>query len=54
MQPVGELQDRVCFRPDDTFLHDLAGSISDYRRNAFLVHIHADILRAIHCERSFL
>jgi hypothetical protein len=47
-QPIDKLQDQVRFRLDDAFHDYLAGSISDRDRNAFLVHIHADILFAVH------
>jgi hypothetical protein len=36
-QPIDKLQDHARFRLNDTFHHDLAGSISDRDRNAFLV-----------------
>jgi hypothetical protein len=42
------------FRLDNAFHRDLSGSIHDRDRNAFLVHIHADIFGASHKGRSFL
>ena len=42
------------FRLDNAFHHDLSRSIHDRDRNAFLVHIDADIFGASHKGRSFL
>jgi len=53
-EPFEKLHDHVRFRLDDTFHHDLAGSIPNRQRNAFLVHIHADIFGTVHWGRSFL
>jgi hypothetical protein len=47
-QSIEKLQNHAGFRFDHTFHHDLAGSISDRNRNAFLVHIHTDIFSADH------
>ena len=47
-QPAHKLQNHAGFRFDDTFHHDLSGSIHDRARNAFLVDIHADIFGASH------
>src|ERR1700758_3722498 len=54
MQPFHKLQDRARFRLDDSFHHNLAGSIPDRHRNAFLVHVHADIFSAASHKRVFL
>src|ERR1700674_4176507 len=47
-QPVEKVQKDVCFGLDHAFHHDLPDIIPDGNRNTFLVHIHADILRASH------
>ena len=47
-QPFEKLQNRARFRLDDAFHHDLPSIIPDRDRNAFLVHVHADILSASH------
>jgi hypothetical protein len=47
-QPVDKVQNDVRFGLDHAFHHDLSSSIPDRNRNTFLVHIHADILFAIH------
>src|SRR5258708_33332881 len=52
-QPVHKIQNDVGFRLDHTFHHQLPGIIPDRNRNAFLVHIHADIFSASH-KRVFL
>ena len=39
---------------DLTFHHDLSDSISDRDRNAFLVHVHADIFSGASHKRVFL
>src|SRR5437899_3417541 len=53
-QPFDKLQDRARFRLDDSFHHNLAGSIPDRHRNAFLVHVHTDIFSAASHKRVFL
>jgi hypothetical protein len=53
-KPFDKLQDHARFRFDDTFHHDLAGSIPDRDRNAFLVHVHADIFSAVSHKKAFL
>jgi hypothetical protein len=53
-QPLDELQNGARFRLDDAFHHDLSSRIHHGDRNAFPVHIHADILFAIHNWRSCL
>src|SRR6266851_1759437 len=52
-QPVDKIQNDVRFRLDHTFHHELPGIIPDRNRNAFLVHVHADIFSASH-KRVFL
>jgi tetratricopeptide (TPR) repeat protein len=47
-QPIDKLQNRARFRLDETFHPDLSCAIHHRNRNAFLVHIHTDILFAIH------
>src|SRR5215469_5567536 len=47
-QPIDKVQDHVRFGFDDTFHHDLPGSIPDRDRDAFLMHVHADIFTASH------
>ena len=42
------MQDRAGFGLDNAFHDDLAGSISDRHRNAFLVYVHADLFSADH------
>ena len=43
-QPIDKLQNHARFGLDHAFHHDLSGTIHHRNRNAFLVHIHADIL----------
>jgi len=52
--PIDKAQDRVRFGFDDAFHHDLAGSIPDRDRDAFLMHVHADIFIASHKRVSIL
>src|SRR6202021_2953662 len=52
-QAVDKFQNDVRFRLDHTFHHELPGIIPDRNRNAFLVHVHADIFSASH-KRVFL
>src|SRR5262249_1366418 len=47
-QSINKLQDHARFGLDDAFHHDFAGSIPDRDRDAFLVHVHADIFTASH------
>src|ERR1700757_5167468 len=47
-QSINKLQDHARFGLDDAFHRDLAGSIPDRDRNAFLVHVHTDIFTASH------
>ena len=47
-QPAEKLQNQGGVGLDHAFHDDLAGRIQDRDRDAFLVHIQADILRAIH------
>jgi hypothetical protein len=47
-QSVDKLQNHAGFGFDDAFHYHLAGKIQDRNRNAFLVHIHADIFSADH------
>jgi hypothetical protein len=52
-ESIKKLQNGVRLCLDDTFHDDLAGSIPDRHRNAFLVHIHPDIFNiASHKGRS--
>src|SRR5450755_3097879 len=53
-QPVDKLQNGARFGLDDTFHHHLAGEIQNCDRNAFLVHVHADIFSSSHRGCSFL
>jgi hypothetical protein len=46
-QPLN-LQNHAGFGLDDPFHHDLSCTIYHRNRNAFLVHIHADMLFATH------
>jgi hypothetical protein len=46
--PTEKLQNHAGFRLDHAFRYDLSRTIHHRNRNAFLVHIHADILFAIH------
>src|SRR5271156_5105207 len=48
VQPIDKLQNHAGLRLDDTFHHDLSCTIPHRNRNAFLVHIHADIFGASH------
>jgi hypothetical protein len=52
-QPVEELQNAARLGLDDTLHHDLADGVPHANRNAFHVHIHADIFNAGH-KRVFL
>src|SRR5216683_1565469 len=47
-QSVDTLQNHTGFRLDDAFHHDLPSRIHHRDRNAFLMHIHADIFSASH------
>ena len=47
-RPIDKLQNHARFRLDHAFHHPLSRTISHRNRNAFLVHIHTDILFAIH------
>jgi len=51
--PVDKLQNDARFRLHHTFQHDLSCIIHDRDRNAFLVHIHTDIL-FVYPLRAFL
>src|ERR1700722_19940549 len=51
VKPMDKVQNHVRFGLDHAFHHDLSGSIPDRNRNAFLVHIHADIFSAGHKGR---
>jgi hypothetical protein len=53
-QPVDKLQNGARFGLDDAFHHHLAGRIQNCDRNAFLMHVQADIFSASHRGCSFL
>ena len=46
--------DHTGFGLDNAFHHDLSGAIPHRNRNAFLVHIHADLFRAVHKGALFI
>ena len=50
-QPVDKLQKHARFRLDDTFHHDLPGTIQDRNRNAFLSNVVQAGVCAVTCER---
>jgi len=53
-QPVDELQNGAPLGLDDTLHHDLADGVPHANRNAFHVHIHADVFKAVIKGCSFL
>ena len=47
-QPVDKLQNRCRFRFEDRLHYQLAGGIQDHDRDRCLMHVHANILVAVH------